>query len=85
MWMRRPAAGDGIKIGYISLGESIPFVKLVSDSIRAEAEAAGAEFVFCDSEVDPAKALECGRIMAVQEVDVLINFQLFEDAAGADM
>ena len=77
-----PGSGDGIKIGYISLGESIPFVKLVSDSIRAEAEAAGAEFVFCDSEVDPAKALECGRIMAVQEVDVLINFQLFEDAAA---
>lgn len=77
-----PGSGDGIKIGYISLGDSIPFVKLVSDSIRDEAEAAGAEFVFCDSEVDPSKALECARNLAVQEVDVLINFQLFEDAAA---
>ena len=57
-------------------------MKLVSDSIRAEAEAAGAEFVFCDSEVDPTVALECARTLAVQEVDVLINFQLFEDAAA---
>lgn len=77
-----PGSGAGLKIGYISLGESIPFVKLVSDSIREQTEAAGAEFVFCDSEVDPAKALECARTLAVQQVDVLINFQLFEDAAA---
>ena len=76
-----PGSGEGLKIGYISLGESIPFVKLVSDSIREQTEAAGAEFVFCDSEVDPTKALECARNLAVQQVDVLINFQLFEDAA----
>ena len=42
-------SGEGIKIGYISLGDSLPFVKIVSDSIKAEAEKAGAELVFCDS------------------------------------
>jgi len=78
-----PGSGDGIKIGYISLGESIPFVKLVSDSLAAEAAAAGAEFVLCDSQVDAAVALECGRTLGVQDLDVLINFQLFEDAAAA--
>lgn len=78
-----PGSGAGIKIGYISLGESIPFVKLVSDSLRDEAEAAGAEFVICDSEVLQEVALECARTLAVQNIDVLINFQLFEDAAAA--
>ena len=38
-----PGSGEGLKIGYISLGDSVPFVKLVSDSIKREAEAAGAE------------------------------------------
>lgn len=76
-----PGSGEGIKIGYISLGDSIPFVKLVSDNIREQAEIAGAEFVFCDGEVDPTKSLECARTLGVQEVDVVINFNLFEDAA----
>ena len=78
-----PGSGEGIKIGYISLGDSIPFVKLVSDNIREQAEIAGAEFVFCDGEVDPTKSLECARTLGVQEVDVVINFNLFEDAAAA--
>ena len=45
-----PGSGEGIKLGYISLGDSVPFVKLVSDSIKREAEIAGAELVFCDSQ-----------------------------------
>jgi len=77
-----PGSGEGIKIGYISLGDSIPFVKLVSDNVREQAEIAGAEFVFCDGEVDPTKSLECARTLGVQEVDVVINFNLFEDAAA---
>ena len=46
-----------MKVGYISLGDSIPFVKLVSGSIQAEADTAGVKIVFCDSELDQAKAL----------------------------
>ena len=77
-----PGSGTGLKIGYISLGDSIPFVKNVSDSIAAEAQVAGAEFVPCDSEVDAAKALDCARNLKVQGVDGLINFQLYQDAAA---
>ena len=76
-----PGSGEGLRIGYISLGDSIPFVNLVSQSLAAEAEIAGAEFVPCDSEVDAAKALACAQNLKVQEVDGLINFQLFENAA----
>ena len=73
--------GAGLKIGYISLGDSVPFVKLVSDSMRAEAEAAGAEFFFCDSQLDAAKALACAQTFKTQGVDGIINFQVDEAAA----
>jgi len=73
-----PAA---MKVGYISLGESIPFVKLVSDNIKAEADKAGVEIAFCDSEIDAAKALACAQNLKVQGVQAVLNFQLFEDSS----
>ena len=75
------ASAAGFKVGYISLGESIPFVKLVSDNIKAEAEKAGVEIAFCDSEIDAAKALACAQNLKVQEVQAVLNFQLFEDSS----
>jgi ribose transport system substrate-binding protein len=76
-------SGEGLKIGYISLGDSLPFVKIVSDSIKAEAKKAGAELVFCDSQLDGQKALDCARNMKTQGVQGIINFQLDEKAAPA--
>jgi ribose transport system substrate-binding protein len=78
-----PAAGSGkgIKIGYISLGDQVPFVKLVSDDIKAQAKAAGANLVFCDSQVDAAKALDCAKNFKTQGVDAIINFQVDEKSA----
>lgn len=76
-----PGSGAGFKVGYISLGDSIPFVKLVSDDIKAQADIAGMELLFCDSELDAAKALECARTFNTQGVDGIINFQLDEAAA----
>ena len=73
-----PAA---MKVGYISLGESIPFVKLVSDNIQAEADKAGVDIAFCDSEIDAAKALACAQNLKVQGVQAVLNFQLFEDSS----
>jgi ribose transport system substrate-binding protein len=74
-------SGEGIKIGYISLGDSLPFVKLVSDSVKEQAEIAGVDLVFCDSQFDPGEALACGQLLGVQEVQGVINFQLFEDSS----
>ena len=79
------SASDGAtsyKVGYISLGESIPFVNLVSDSINEEAERAGVEIAFCDSEIDAAKALACAQNLNVQDVQAVLNFQLFEDSSA---
>jgi ribose transport system substrate-binding protein len=76
-----PASTAPLKVGYISLGDSIPFVKLVSDNIKAEAEKAGVEIAFCDSEIDAAKALACAQNLKVQGVQAVLNFQLFEDSS----
>jgi ribose transport system substrate-binding protein len=75
------SSAPAMKVGYISLGESIPFVKLVSDNIKAEAEKAGVEIAFCDSEIDAAKALACAQNLKVQGVQAVLNFQLFEDSS----
>lgn len=76
-----PGSGEGVTIGYISNGEKISFVKIVSDGIRAEARRAGARLLFCDSQVDAAKALECAKNLRTQKVDVLIEYQ--NDAKAA--
>jgi ribose transport system substrate-binding protein len=74
-------SGKGLKIGYISLGDQVPFVKLVSDDIKAQAKAAGAKLVFCDSQLDGAKALDCAKNFKTQNVDAIINFQVDEKSA----
>jgi ribose transport system substrate-binding protein len=77
----KPGSGRGLKLGYISLGESVPFVRLVSNGIRQEAKRAGAQLVFCDSAIDAAKALDCARNLKTQRVDGYLNFQVFENAS----
>lgn len=73
-----PAA---FKIGYISLGDSVPFVKLVSDGIKSAAADAGQELLFCDSEIDSAKALACAQNLKVQGAQGMLNFQVFQDSS----
>ena len=69
------------KVGYISLGDQVPFVKLVSDGIKEEAERQGVELLFCDSEIDAGKALECAQTFEVQGVEGLLNFQVFQESS----
>lgn len=78
-----PGSGAGLKLGYISLSEAVPFIKLVSDSVKKQAEAAGAELVFCDSQGDAAKALDCARNFKTQGVKGYLNFQQDAKAAAA--
>ena len=75
------AAAQTFKIGYISLGDSVPFVKLVSDGIREAAAEAGQDLAFCDSQIDAAKALECAQNLKVQGVQGVLNFQVFQDSS----
>ncbi len=75
------ASAESFKIGYISLGDSVPFVKLVSDGIKEAADAAGQELLFCDSEIDAAKALACAQNLKVQGAQGVLNFQVFQDSS----
>ena len=75
------AAAEKFKIGYISLGDSVPFVKLVSDGIKEAATAAGQDLLFCDSEIDAAKALACAQNLKVQGAQGVLNFQVFQDSS----
>jgi ribose transport system substrate-binding protein len=76
-----PSAAAKYKIGYISLGDSVPFVKLVSDGIKEAATAAGQDLLFCDSEIDAAKALACAQNLKVQGAQGVLNFQVFQDSS----
>jgi ribose transport system substrate-binding protein len=78
-----PGSGAGLKIGYISLGESVPFAKLVSDSVRKQARLAGAQLVFCDSKGDAAAALDCVKNFKTQGVRGYLNFQPDSKAAAS--
>lgn len=78
-----PGSGKGLKLGYISLGESVPFVRLVSNGIKAQAKRAGAQLVFCDSAIDAAKALDCAKTFKTQGVQGYLNFDVFQPAAAA--
>jgi len=76
-----PGSGEGLKVGYISLGDSIPFVRLVTESMQREAEIAGAELLVCDAALDAQKALDCARNFKTQGVESYLNFQLDTKAA----
>jgi len=74
-------SGVGKRVGYISLGDRLPFVALVTDSIREQADLAGLELVVCDGDVLQETSLECGRILGTQELDGVISFNLFAESS----
>jgi ribose transport system substrate-binding protein len=74
-------SGTGKKIGYISLGEQVPFAVLVSNGIKDQAKVAGAELVFCDSKLDTPTALACAQQFAVQGVQGVLNFNVDQKAS----
>jgi ribose transport system substrate-binding protein len=71
-----PGSGEGKTIGYMSLGEYIPFVNLVTRGIQEQAEIAGADFVWCDTNTNPEQTLACAQQMATQGAEGVINFQV---------
>lgn len=71
------------RIGYISGGDSDPFVLLVTEGLRAEATKAGVELSECDSAFEAEKALTCARTLAAQDLDAMVNWQFFPDSSEA--
>jgi ribose transport system substrate-binding protein len=76
-----PGSGEGLTIGYMSLGEFIPFAALVTQGIQEQAEIAGANLVWCDTNIDPAQTLTCAQQMATQGAQGVINFQVDQNIA----
>jgi ribose transport system substrate-binding protein len=74
---------EAVRIGYISGGDSDPFVLLVTEGIRSEAAKAGVELSECDSAFEAEKALTCARTLAAQELQSMINWQFFPDSSEA--
>ncbi len=68
-------AGAGVKLGYVSYGEIVPFVFQVSEGIRAQAQLAGAELVECDANLDPNRVAGCMKQLTEAGVKGIIQFQ----------
>jgi len=68
-------SGAGIKLGYLSYGELVPYVKQISDGIRAQAATAGVDLVTCDANVDLAKVDGCMKQLTDAGIKGLIQFQ----------
>ena len=68
-------AGAGVKLGYLSYGEIVPFVSQISQGIRAQATLAGAELVECDANLDPKRVSDCMKQLSEAGVKGIIQFQ----------
>lgn len=77
-----PGSGEGLKVGYLSLDDSIPFVASVTKNIQEQAEIAGLELFSCNGNVSDAQVnLDCARQFGVQDLDGVISFNLFADSS----
>jgi ribose transport system substrate-binding protein len=76
-------SGEGLKLGFIALGDQVPFSKLVTDGMRQVADQAGAELVVCDSRLDGQVALDCARNFKTQGVEAYLNFQVDQKLSEA--
>ncbi|HYN48893.1 MAG TPA: sugar ABC transporter substrate-binding protein [Candidatus Nanopelagicales bacterium] len=67
--------GAGVKLGYLSYGDLVPFVLEISNGIRAQAQLAGAELVECDARLDPNRVSSCMKQLTEAGVKGIIQFQ----------
>jgi ribose transport system substrate-binding protein len=68
-------SGAGTKLGYLSYGDLVPYVKQISDSIAAQAATAGVDLATCDANVDPARVDGCMKQLTTAGIKGLIQFQ----------
>lgn len=76
-------AGTTLAIGYISGGDSDPFVFRATESIRRVTEELGVGLEACDADFTAEGALECARTLSAFSLDSMINWQFVPDAAEA--
>lgn len=76
-----PGSGAGLKLGYISGSEAVPFFHLVTQGVEREAKGDGAQLVFCDDKNDPSTGLNCVKTFKTEGVQGYLNMQ--PDASAA--
>jgi ABC-type sugar transport system substrate-binding protein len=76
-----PGSGIGKRIGYLSLSEGEPFVRLVTQGIVEEAAVAGVDLLVCDTKLDLGEAVLCAQQLAASDVQGVLNFQSYEPGA----
>ena len=68
-------AGKGVKLGYVSYGDLVPFVAEITAGIRAQALLAGADLVECDAQLDANRVASCMKQLSDAKVQGIIQFQ----------
>lgn len=68
--------GEGRRVGFANLGESVPFAVLVREGIEQVAEECNIEILNADNELDAQKALDNARTFVTQGADALVEFQV---------
>jgi ribose transport system substrate-binding protein len=66
---------DDVRVGYISFGESTPYVHTITQGLESAAKDNGVDLVVCDSAQDAEKALQCATRFKQQDVQGIINYQ----------
>lgn len=75
--------GEGRKVGFGNLGESVPFAVLVREGIERVAEECNLEILNADNELDPQRALDNARTFVTQGAEGIIEFQVDAGIAEA--
>jgi ribose transport system substrate-binding protein len=68
-------SGTGVKLGYLSYGELVPYVLQISEGIRSQAKVAGAKLIECDAKLDPKNVSGCMKTLSEAGIAGLIQFQ----------
>jgi ribose transport system substrate-binding protein len=75
--------GQGRRVGFANLGQSVPFAVLVREGIERVAKDCHVEILNADNELDPQRALENARTFVTQGVEGIIEFQVDAGIAEA--
>jgi ribose transport system substrate-binding protein len=69
-----PGSGAGVKIGYIALDNSVPYIRTVTEGMQAAAKKAGAQLFVCDAKSSASVAEQCARNFSVEGAQGILNF-----------
>ena len=75
--------GQGRKVGFGNLGESVPFAVQVREGIEKVAAECNVEIVNADNALDPQIAIDNMRLFKTQEVDGIIEFNVHGNIADS--